>query len=49
VTFERFDLESQTATRQKPRKAWLDSQTLKVVGEDARGFVPSGNLCRPHY
>jgi len=26
------------------------SQTLgEVVGEDARGFVPSGNLCRPRY
>ena len=26
------------------------SQTLgEVVGEDARGFVPSGNLCGPRY
>jgi hypothetical protein len=48
VTFEQFDLESQP-TRQNQERPDFESQTLKVVGEDARGFVPSGNLCRPHY
>jgi hypothetical protein len=31
------------------KKAWHLPDLGKVVGEDARGFVPSGNLCRPGY
>jgi len=37
-----------SASKAKKRSGSL-ARPWEVVGEDARGFVPSGNLCGPGY